>query len=192
LAALTEAWEIRDTERMSPTKVTEAYLRGLWAHVLRQAEIILHKSQEQLRESTIHAVVGVPADWSRDTIETLREAFEIAGIPGNSGNSQFPSTLNFMPEPEAAILSLLRDRVLSKKLKVCPPPPSNSPAWPRVTGSNPQLTNRSQNGDAIVVCDSGGGTSVSFLFLISPFFAPSSADPQPRRPRTQSHTRFHR
>jgi molecular chaperone DnaK (HSP70) len=120
--ALTKALEIRLNQDMKPTDVTKAYLRGVWAHAIRQAVPILQISQEQLRDSTIHAVVGVPANWSPETIETLREAFKLAGIPGNCGDPQFPSTLNFIPEPEAAILSVIQDRALSRKLKVFMPP----------------------------------------------------------------------
>ncbi len=63
-------------------------------------------SVDQLVQFPLHVVIGVPANWSPDALLRLREVVGYDGIPGQSPRS----TLEFLSEPDAAVLTLLDPR----------------------------------------------------------------------------------
>ncbi len=103
------------------------YLRAFWKHIVET----INKSRGESVVDTLafHVVITVPAIWKNYARQGMQKAAEEAGIlnPRPAG----PTTLSFVPEPEAAALSTLSEP--SRRIK---------------------------EGDVYVICDAGGGTVV--------------------------------
>ncbi|KID84431.1 hsp70 family chaperone [Metarhizium guizhouense ARSEF 977] len=109
----------------APTDFIADYLRALWQHTLDT----IHKSRSKsvIAALTFHVVITVPAIWKDYARASMREAAAKAGILDNRPAG--PTTLSFVPEPEAAALVTLCE--YGKMLKT---------------------------DDVYVICDAGGGT----------------------------------
>lgn len=111
----------------SPVDVVADYLRGLWQHILNT----IHKSRGKSITDIMafHVVLTVPAIWKDYARKKMEEAATKAGILKR--RQAGPTTLSFVPEPEAAALVTL---------------------W-----ENGARVHKNQ---LYVICDAGGGTVV--------------------------------
>ncbi|KAI1733567.1 actin-like ATPase domain-containing protein [Xylaria scruposa] len=109
----------------TPTDVIADYLRLLWHHTLKT----IHKSRSKVVIAALafHVVVTVPAIWKDYARSSMKEAAAKAGILDH--RSAGPTTLSFVPEPEAAGLVTL---------------------W--------EHGDILKTDDVYVICDAGGGT----------------------------------
>lgn len=112
----------------SATEVVGDYLGALWKHVLET--IYKARSKYVIDAMAFHVVITVPAIWKDYARQAMEEAASKAGIltPRAAG----PTTLAFVPEPEAAALATLGEGKRQFK-----------------------------TGDVFMICDAGGGTVVS-------------------------------
>ncbi|KAK4152712.1 hypothetical protein C8A00DRAFT_34562 [Chaetomidium leptoderma] len=126
---LKEAESLRDQQRTTATKLTEEYLRNLWKHIVEQIASRLRITEDDVRASEMHVVIGIPANSKPATVSRLKCAAKAAGIPGY----RHPlSSIDFCIEPEAAAVALVEHGGVSLDLT---------------------------SGDVIIVCDCGGGTA---------------------------------
>ncbi|KAL4880679.1 hypothetical protein BJY04DRAFT_190593 [Aspergillus karnatakaensis] len=101
------------------------YLTALWRHTLETINKALGEFVvDGLR---FHVVITVPAIWKAYARQAMRDAVKSAGILKKRKAGE--TTLNFVPEPEAAALSTLCER--GRRIK---------------------------KDDVYVICDAGGGT----------------------------------
>ncbi|KAI0904020.1 actin-like ATPase domain-containing protein [Ustulina deusta] len=109
----------------TPTDIIADYLRALWQHTLNT----IHKSRSKfvIAALAFHVVITVPAIWKDYARTSMQEAAAKAGILDH--RSAGPTTLSFVPEPEAAGLVTLCE--YGEMLKT---------------------------DDVYVICDAGGGT----------------------------------
>ncbi|MDI1486536.1 MAG: hypothetical protein OHK93_005767 [Ramalina farinacea] len=109
----------------SATEVVGDYLGALWKHVLET--IYKARSKYVIDAMAFHVVITVPAIWKDYARQAMEEAASKAGIltPRAAG----PTTLAFVPEPEAAALATLGEGKRQFK-----------------------------TGDVFMICDAGGGT----------------------------------
>ncbi|KAI0521984.1 actin-like ATPase domain-containing protein [Xylaria bambusicola] len=108
-----------------PTEIIADYLRALWKHTLDT----IHKSRSKfvIAALAFHVVLTVPAIWKDYARTSMQEAVARAGILDHRPAG--PTTLSFVPEPEAAGLVTLCEH--GEMLKT---------------------------DDVYVICDAGGGT----------------------------------
>ncbi|KAI1170296.1 actin-like ATPase domain-containing protein [Nemania sp. FL0916] len=116
--------KIREVDK-TPTEVVADYLRALWKHTLDT--IYKSRSKVVIGALSFHVVITVPAIWKDYARTAMKEAAAQAGILNDRPAG--PTTLSFVPEPEAAGLVTLCE--YGSMLK----------------------TN-----DVYVICDAGGGT----------------------------------
>ncbi|KAJ2992964.1 hypothetical protein NUW58_g1993 [Xylaria curta] len=109
----------------TPTDIIADYLRALWQHTLNT----IHKSRSRIVIGGLgfHVVITVPAIWKDYARTSMREAAAKAGIL--DARPAGPTTLSFVPEPEAAGLVTL---------------------W--------EHGEMLRTDDVYVICDAGGGT----------------------------------
>ncbi|KAK9412833.1 putative Hsp70 family chaperone [Seiridium unicorne] len=115
---------LRDLNK-TPTDLIADYLKALWQHSLRT--ILKSRSKSVIAALAFHVVITVPAIWKDYARTGMQEAAAKAGILDN--RSAGPTTLSFVPEPEAAALVTLCE-------------------YGSLLRSN----------DVYVICDAGGGT----------------------------------
>lgn len=112
----------------SAVDVIADYLKAFWKHVM---DTIQRDRGEVLVDSLkIHVVLTVPAIWKGYARQDMKKAALQAGIL--TAREAGPTTLSFVPEPEAAALATLCE-------------PGRSVA----------------KNDVYILCDAGGGTVVS-------------------------------
>ncbi|KAF2127837.1 actin-like ATPase domain-containing protein [Dothidotthia symphoricarpi CBS 119687] len=126
---------LRKAGKTAVQAVTD-YLRLLWAHAVSNIE-------KAFGEATVEGlpfqiVCTVPAVWTTQAVNKMREAAKDAGILEHRIAGE--TTLNFVSEPEAAALATFDD------LKARP---------------------NFQVGDTFVVCDAGGGTVDLISYQVS-------------------------
>ncbi|KAK5629007.1 hypothetical protein RRF57_004722 [Xylaria bambusicola] len=111
----------------TPTEIIADYLRALWKHTLDT----IHKSRSKfvIGALAFHIVLTVPAIWKDYARTSMQEAVARAGMLDHRPAG--PTTLSFVPEPEAAGLVTLCEH--GDMLKT---------------------------DDVYVICDAGGGTVV--------------------------------
>lgn len=111
----------------TPTQAVADYLRLLWRHAIVNIERSF--GEAAVEGLPFRVVCTVPAVWTTEAVNKMREAARQAGILDDrlAGDT----TLDFVSEPEAAALATFDD--LQKR---------------------PNF----QVGDSFVVCDAGGGT----------------------------------
>ncbi|KAI0440360.1 actin-like ATPase domain-containing protein [Xylaria telfairii] len=116
--------KLRELDK-TPTEIIADYLRLLWRHTLDT----IHKSRSKvvLGALAFHVVVTVPAIWQDYARTSMQHAVAKAGIL--DFRSAGPTTMSFVPEPEAAGLVTLCEH--GETL---------------------------QSDDVYVICDAGGGT----------------------------------
>lgn len=110
------------------------YLRALWGHVLDT--ITKSRGDSVVEAFTFHVVITVPAIWKPYARQAMQTAAEKAGI--TCSRPAGPTTLSFVPEPEAAALATLLEQGEGVKKE-----------------------------DVYLVCDAGGGTVVGHNHLHS-------------------------
>ncbi|KAL6696176.1 actin-like ATPase domain-containing protein [Trichoderma pleuroticola] len=116
--------------------VISDYLRELWNHSLGCIERAEGSSMMNL--SSFKVIVTLPAIWPPYAEFRMKEAIEKAGIM--NFRSTADTTLQFIPEPEAAALASLQD--MSDRADI-------------------------KTGDHFVVCDAGGGTVDIITYTIT-------------------------
>jgi molecular chaperone DnaK (HSP70) len=164
-----KAQRIRNEHKVTAKEVTEVFLRELWTASLSQAADEFGLAVHQLQDTPFLVSMGVPANWSRDTVRDLREAADLAGIPGSHAQSDF----SFLSEPEADLISFIEGHAISTDFTVSPHPFAPPPPPPGLQTSNYEpVSDHFQKGDIIGICDVGGGTIVSF-----PLFVPDGSFP---------------
>ncbi|KAI1308319.1 actin-like ATPase domain-containing protein [Xylaria venustula] len=116
--------KLKELEK-TPVDLIADYFRALWQHTLNT----IHKSRSKTVISALafHVVITVPAIWKDYARTSMQEAANKAGIL--NVRSAGPTTLSFVPEPEAAGLITLCE--YGEMLKT---------------------------DDVYVICDAGGGT----------------------------------
>ncbi|KAI1162283.1 actin-like ATPase domain-containing protein [Nemania serpens] len=116
--------KLRELDK-TPTEIVADYLRVLWKHTLDT----IHKSRSKVVIAALafHVVITVPAIWKDYARTSMQEAAAKAGIL--EVRPAGPTTLSFVPEPEAAGLVTLCEH--GERLKT---------------------------DDVYVICDAGGGT----------------------------------
>ncbi|KAI1204680.1 actin-like ATPase domain-containing protein, partial [Annulohypoxylon truncatum] len=108
-----------------PTDLVADYLRALWQHTLNTVR--KSRSKAVIAALMFHVVITVPAIWKDYARTNMQEAVAKAGILDH--RSAGPTTLSFVPEPEAAgLITLL------------------------------ELDGMLKTDDVYVICDAGGGT----------------------------------
>ncbi|KAG7294155.1 hypothetical protein NEMBOFW57_004223 [Staphylotrichum longicolle] len=109
----------------TPVDAIADFLGSLWAHIL--ASIYKERTKSTIATMTFHVVITVPAIWK----DAARKDMEMAATKANilQHRAAGPTTLTFVPEPEAAALVTLWEH--RKNLS---------------------------EGDVYVICDAGGGT----------------------------------
>jgi hypothetical protein len=115
-AEIREARILRRNQRASVAELTGAYLRHFWDHIVKQiASHHVDITEDQVRASVLHVVIGIPAKLRSRTEEHLKWLVKEAGIPG----CRHPlSTIEFCMEPEAAALALVERHAASSDLTV--------------------------------------------------------------------------
>jgi hypothetical protein len=111
----------------TPVQAVGDFLQLLWAHAIANIEKAF--GEVALEGLPFEVVCTVPAVWTNQAVNKMREAAKRAGILEHRLAGE--TTLRFVSEPEAAALATFED------LK-------NRPNF--------------QVGDSFVVCDAGGGT----------------------------------
>lgn len=104
------------------------YLGALWKHVLET--IYKARGEHVIDAMVFHVVITVPAIWKDYARQAMGEAARKAGILETRVAG--PTTLDYVPEPEAAALATL--------------------------GEGRRQWNTE---DVFMICDAGGGTVVS-------------------------------
>ncbi|KAJ6125279.1 hypothetical protein N7471_012596 [Penicillium samsonianum] len=112
---------------MSATDLVADYLRPLWQHTMET--IHRFRSKSVISALTFHVVITVPAIWKDYARKGMEEAARNAGILQDRPIG--PTTLSFVPEPEAAALVTLCERGRERDI---------------------------ETDDVYVICDAGGGT----------------------------------
>ncbi|KAH6617554.1 hypothetical protein F5144DRAFT_395151 [Chaetomium tenue] len=143
--------------RVTAEEATEVFLRELWDFSLGEAAREFGMSVGQMRAAPLLVAMGIPANWSRDTVTALREAANNAGI---SGSHAHPA-ISFLPETEADLISFIADKAISTDFEVSPLFSAHSPLHTLKTYG--PVSDNPQDGDIIGICDVGGGTIVSLL-----------------------------
>lgn len=115
---------LRESRKTAQDCVAD-YLRALWEHTI--SEILKVRKKYLIEALQFHVVLTVPAIWKDYARTSMTEAARKAGIlePRRAGET----TLTFAPEPEAAALSSLIERM-----------------------------GRLDDDDVYLICDAGGGT----------------------------------
>ncbi|KAL2060461.1 hypothetical protein VTL71DRAFT_9492 [Oculimacula yallundae] len=122
-----EVKEVRDASKLlkslnkSPEEVVSDYLKVLWDYTMEDIKQEV-KEDNWKRDYALKVVITVPAMWSDAAKDKTKKAALMAGMPDN---------ITMITEPEAAALSIIRDKADEESLGV---------------------------GDTFVVCDAGGGT----------------------------------
>lgn len=111
----------------TPTDLIADYLGALWRHTIS----IIHKSRSKTVVAALafHVVITVPAIWKDYARAAMQEAMAKAGILQDRPAG--PTTMSFVPEPEAAALMTLYE-----------------------------YGDLLRTDDVYVICDAGGGTVV--------------------------------
>ncbi|KAJ5696743.1 hypothetical protein N7536_007155 [Penicillium majusculum] len=117
---------MRETGKTATDLVAD-YLRLLWEHTMET--IHRFRSKSVISALTFHVVITVPAIWKDYARKAMEEAAKKAGIL--QARPIGPTTLTFVPEPEAAALVTLCERGREHDL---------------------------ETNDVYVICDAGGGT----------------------------------
>ncbi|KAJ5400814.1 hypothetical protein N7465_011303 [Penicillium sp. CMV-2018d] len=117
---------MRETDKTATDLVAD-YLRLLWQHTMET--IHRFRSKSVISALTFHVVITVPAIWKDYARKAMEEAARNAGIL--QARPIGPTTLTFVPEPEAAALVTLCERGREHNL---------------------------ETNDVYVICDAGGGT----------------------------------
>lgn len=97
--------EVRDSSRLLksmnkiPEEVVADYLGILWEYTLE--DIRKDRGEGWRKDYALKVVVTVPAMWSHAAKEKTKKAAIMAGMPDN---------ITMITEPEAAALSVLRDK----------------------------------------------------------------------------------
>ncbi|CAI7659240.1 unnamed protein product [Penicillium glandicola] len=117
---------MRETGRTATDLVAD-FLRPLWQHTLET--IHRFRSKSVISALTFHVVITVPAIWKDYARGAMEEAARNAGILQDRPIG--PTTLSFVPEPEAAALVTLCERGREQDV---------------------------ETDDVYVICDAGGGT----------------------------------
>jgi hypothetical protein len=95
---------LRDVHAVTSTRLAKAYLRHLWDHIVKRIASYLGITEDQVRSSELHVVIGIPAKLQSLTEPRLKRVVKEAGIPG----CHHPlSTIEFCMEPEAAAIALV-------------------------------------------------------------------------------------
>ncbi|KAF3006150.1 hypothetical protein E8E14_006879 [Neopestalotiopsis sp. 37M] len=115
---------LKENERSAIDLIAD-YLRQLWQHVIQSIEA--SRGEVIVGALRFHIVITVPAIWKIYARQGMQEAAKLAGLLDR--RSAGPTTLSFVPEPEAAALATLSEP--GRKF---------------------------QQSDVFVVCDAGGGT----------------------------------
>ncbi|KAH7357222.1 hypothetical protein BKA65DRAFT_592706 [Rhexocercosporidium sp. MPI-PUGE-AT-0058] len=122
-----EVKEVKEASRLlkslnkSPEEVVADYLKVLWNYTMDDIRQEV-KEDNWKRDYALKVVITVPAMWSDAAKDKTKKAALLAGMPDN---------ITMITEPEAAALSIIRDKADEESLGV---------------------------GDTFVVCDAGGGT----------------------------------
>lgn len=124
---------MRETGKSAMDLVAD-YLRPLWQHTMET--IHRFRSKSVISALTFHVVITVPAIWKDYARKGMEEAARNAGILQDRPIG--PTTLSFVPEPEAAALVTLCERGRERDI---------------------------ETDDVYVICDAGGGTVVSWWML---------------------------
>lgn len=125
---------LRDTEKTATDLISD-FLRVLWKHIL---ETITRDRGEALLDALQFVIViTVPAIWKGYARQNMEKAAARAGMLNRRPAGE--TILSFVPEPEAAALSVL-----------CEP------------------GRQVKKDDMYLVCDAGGGTVVSDFSLLLP------------------------
>jgi hypothetical protein len=129
-AGLTEAWELRRNQNAQSNWLTEVYLRHLWDHIVGQIASWLSITEDQVRASELHVVIGIPASLRRTREDEFKELAKLAGIPG----CRHPlSSIELCMEPEATAVALVELHAASSDLTVGGPLGESTP-WTFQTG----------------------------------------------------------
>jgi Molecular chaperone len=124
---------MRETGKTATDLVAD-YLRLLWQHTMET--IHMFRSKSVISALTFHVVITVPAIWKDYARKAMEEAARNAGIL--QARPIGPTTLTFVPEPEAAALVTLCERGREHDI---------------------------ETDDVYVICDAGGGTVVRWWML---------------------------
>lgn len=124
---LSRGKKVLTEKKKTVTDAIADYQGGLWKHILGTIERA--RSKSVISALTFHVVITVPAIWPDYARKGMMDAAKKAGI--FSYRPAGDTTLAFAPEPEAAALASLWDRVQDL-----------------------------EKGDVYVICDAGGGTVV--------------------------------
>ncbi|CAG8962469.1 hypothetical protein HYFRA_00014199 [Hymenoscyphus fraxineus] len=122
-----EVKEVKDASKLlkslnkSPEEVVADYLKVLWDYTMEDIKQEV-KEDNWKRDYALKVVITVPAMWSDAAKDKTKKAALMAGLPDN---------ITMITEPEAAALSIIRDKADEESLGA---------------------------GDTFVVCDAGGGT----------------------------------
>ena len=102
---IVEARQLLLKSRISAVQAITKYLECLWAHTKNSIERAVGRALFNI--SRIHIVITLPAIWPHYAQMRMRQAAEAAGIlaPRSAGET----TLEFVPEPEAAALATMSD-----------------------------------------------------------------------------------
>ena len=112
--ALEDARRIRRSYHRTPSDLIWQYLGKLWASSLEAAARHLGIPTQQMALLAQHVVIGIPTNWPSDAVTRLREAVKNAGISGGR------TTVQFLSEPEAAILARFPRLPVAARPQVCP------------------------------------------------------------------------
>lgn len=108
-----EVKEVKDSNSLltkvnkSPEEVVADYLRILWEYTME--DIKQEQGDDWRREFAIKVVITVPAMWSEAAKAKTKKAGLMAGMPDN---------ITMITEPEAAALSVIRDKADDETLAV--------------------------------------------------------------------------
>lgn len=122
-----KARRLLEKARKTPVEAVTDYLRFLWNHTIENIEKDFGASV--VHEMPFQIVCTVPAVWTIQAVDRMKEAAKRAGILSQRLAGE--TTLRFVSEPEAAALATLDDLKARPNFKA---------------------------GDTFVVCDAGGGT----------------------------------
>ena len=113
-AALEDARRIRRFYHRTPSDLIWDYLGKIWTSSLEAAARHLGVSADKMILLAQHVVIGIPTNWPPDAVTRLRDAVKTAGIEGGR------TTVQFLSEPEAAILARFPRLPVAARPQVCP------------------------------------------------------------------------
>ena len=114
-AALEDARRIRRFNHRTPSDLIWDYLGKIWTSSLEAAARHLGVPAEKLSLVAQHVVIGIPTNWPPDAVTRLRDVVKTAGIEGGR------TTVQFLSEPEAAILARFPRLEVAARPEVCSP-----------------------------------------------------------------------